>query len=75
MPIEEISVGDNDRLAAKVAQMIGVEYLFILTCIDGVYDKGPAEYEAMFVGSIEDVSSYMEATNDASSLGTGGMLT
>jgi glutamate 5-kinase len=72
---EEIRVGDNDRLAAKVAQMIGAEYLFILTCIDGVYDRDPSEEGAVFVESIEDVSSYMEAASGTSSLGTGGMLT
>ncbi|CAN0471694.1 unnamed protein product, partial [Scytosiphon promiscuus] len=36
---EEIRVGDNDRLAAKVAQMIQADHLVILTCIDGLYDK------------------------------------
>ncbi len=72
---EEIRVGDNDRLAAKVAQMIGAEHLFILTCIDGVYDRDPSEEGAIFVESIEDVSSYMEAASGTSSLGTGGMLT
>ncbi|MFT6806163.1 MAG: glutamate 5-kinase [Glaciecola sp.] len=72
---EEIRVGDNDRLAAKVAQMIGAEYLFILTCIDGVYDRDPSEEGAVFVESIEDVSSYMEAASGTSSLGSGGMLT
>ena len=72
---EEIRVGDNDRLGAKVAQMIGADYLFILTCIDGVYDRDPSEEGAVFVESIEDVSSYMEAASGTSSLGTGGMLT
>ncbi|NQZ87593.1 MAG: glutamate 5-kinase [Colwellia sp.] len=72
---EEIRVGDNDRLGAKIAQMIGAEYLFILTCIDGVYDRDPSEEGAVFVESIEDVSSYMEAASGTSSLGTGGMLT
>lgn len=72
---EEIRVGDNDRLAAKVAQMIGAEYLFILTCIDGVYDRDPSEEGAVFVESIEDVSSYMLAASGTSSLGSGGMLT
>lgn len=71
----EIRVGDNDRLAAKVAQMIGAEYLFILTCIDGVYDRNPSEEGAVFVETIEDVSDYMMAASGTSSLGSGGMLT
>jgi glutamate 5-kinase len=71
----EIRVGDNDRLAAKVAQMIGAEYLFILTCIDGVYDRNPSEEGAIFIETIEDVSDYMMAATGTSSLGSGGMLT
>lgn len=72
---EEIRVGDNDRLAAKVAQMIQAEYLFILTCVDGVYDRDPAEPGAVLVESISDVSEYLEATTGTSVLGTGGMIT
>ena len=55
--------------------MIGAEHLFILTCIDGVYDRDPSEEGAIFVDTIEDVSSYMEAATGTSSLGSGGMLT
>ena len=72
---QEIRVGDNDRLAAKVAQMVGAEYLFILTCVDGVYDRDPAEEGAVLIPVIEDVSDYMEATSGTSSLGSGGMYT
>lgn len=72
---EEIRVGDNDRLAAKVAQMIQAEYLFILTCVDGVYDRDPAEPGAVLIETISDVSKYLEATSGTSAMGTGGMFT
>jgi glutamate 5-kinase len=72
---EEIRVGDNDRLAAKVAQMIQADYLFILTCVDGLYDRDPAEPGAVLVESIDDVSKYLEVTSSTSSLGSGGMFT
>ncbi|MEH6559217.1 MAG: glutamate 5-kinase [Oceanicoccus sp.] len=72
---EEIRVGDNDRLAAKVAQMIQAEYLFILTCVDGVYDRDPAEAGAVLIETISDVSKYLEAASGTSALGTGGMFT
>lgn len=71
----EIRVGDNDRLAAKVAQMIQAEYLFILTCVDGVYDRDPAEEGAKLVHTIDDVSDYMLVASGTSSLGSGGMFT
>jgi glutamate 5-kinase len=72
---EEIRVGDNDRLAAKVAQMIQADYLFILTCVDGLYDRDPAEPGAVLVESIDDVSQYLEVTSGTSNLGSGGMFT
>lgn len=72
---QELRVGDNDRLAAKVAQMIQAEYLVILTSVDGLYDRDPSQEGAQFVETVEDVSEYLEGTNNTSSLGTGGMLT
>lgn len=72
---EELRVGDNDRLAAKVAQMVQAEHLVILTCIDGLYDRNPEEEGAQLVRSIENVSEYLEVATGTSTLGTGGMFT
>ena len=72
---EEIRVGDNDRLAAKVAQMVGAEDFIILTGVDGLFDRNPDDPAAQFVPEVEDVSLYMEATKGKSTLGTGGMAT
>ena len=41
----EIRFGDNDRLAARVAGMIGAELLFLLSDIDGLYSANPREDE------------------------------
>ena len=38
---EEIRYGDNDRLAARVAQMLGADVLVLLSDIDGLYDADP----------------------------------
>ncbi|MCY4065864.1 MAG: glutamate 5-kinase, partial [Rhodospirillaceae bacterium] len=38
---EEIRFGDNDRLAARVAQMAGADVLVLLSDIDGLYDRDP----------------------------------
>ena len=38
---EEIRFGDNDRLAARVGQMIGADLLILLSDIDGLYDRDP----------------------------------
>ena len=72
---EQIRVGDNDRLAAKVAQMVGASDLIILTGVDGLYDRNPDDPEAQFIPEVEDVSDYMDATKGKSTLGTGGMAT
>ncbi|HAW35927.1 MAG TPA: glutamate 5-kinase, partial [Erythrobacter sp.] len=72
---EEIRVGDNDRLAAKVAQMVGADDFIILTGVDGLYDRNPDEPGAQFIPEVDDVSQYMDATKGKSTLGTGGMET
>jgi glutamate 5-kinase len=38
---EEIRYGDNDRLAARVAQMAGADLLVLLSDIDGLYTADP----------------------------------
>ena len=38
---EEIRYGDNDRLAARVAQMVGADLLVLLSDIDGLYSADP----------------------------------
>ncbi|MAP94095.1 MAG: glutamate 5-kinase [Ponticaulis sp.] len=72
---QEIRVGDNDRLAAKVAQMLQAQDLVILTSIDGLYDRNPDEEGAQFVEKVDDVADYLEVTKSTSSLGSGGMMT
>ncbi len=41
----EIKFGDNDRLAARVAQMSSSDLLILLSDIDGLYDKNPHQHE------------------------------
>ncbi len=72
---EEIRVGDNDRLAAKVAQMALAEHLIILTSVDGLYDRDPSEPGARLVEELHDVSEYLSVADGVSALGSGGMLT
>lgn len=72
---EEIRVGDNDRLAAKIAQMVEAESFIILTGVDGLYDRNPDEEGAKLVEEVENVADYVEAASGVSELGSGGMLT
>jgi len=72
---EEIRVGDNDRLAAKIAQMVQADQLIILTCVNGLYTKDPSEPGAELVETLGDVTPYLAVTEGVSNLGSGGMLT
>ena len=72
---EEIRVGDNDRLAAKIAQMVQAQHLVILTTVDGLYDRDPSEPGAKLIEEVTDVAPYLAVTKNKSALGSGGMLT
>ncbi|WP_343600028.1 glutamate 5-kinase [Mycobacterium sp.] len=70
----EIRFGDNDRLSALVAHLVGADALVLLTDIDGLYDcdprKGPARLVAEVSGPA-DLDGVV--TGRGSRLGTGGM--
>lgn len=74
----ELRFGDNDRLAARVAQMVGADLLVILSDVDGLYDQNPREHpNALFQEKITEITEEIEAmAGGAGSLvGTGGMTT
>jgi len=73
--VEELTVGDNDRLSALVATQIGAAQLILLTDIDGVYDADPrANPEAKLLERIPVVTAAMvAAAGGAGARGRGGM--
>ncbi|KLE33844.1 glutamate 5-kinase [Aurantiacibacter luteus] len=74
---EEIRFGDNDRLAARVAQAAGAEAVLLLSDVDGLYDRSPKEPGAALVPRVEGVTPEIVAMADggsSSGLGSGGML-
>lgn len=77
---EEIRYGDNDRLAARVAQMIGADVLVLLSDIDGLYTADPRhDPAARHMPRISQLTPQIEAmaggANAAAGVGTGGMAT
>ncbi|MFK8020312.1 MAG: glutamate 5-kinase [Pseudomonadales bacterium] len=75
---DEIRFGDNDRLAALVANLIYADRLIIMTDQDGLYDSDPrANPEAKLVktGRASDSSLLAKAGESAGALGRGGMRT
>lgn len=73
---DEIRFGDNDKLAARVAQMIQADLLFILSTTDGLYTGNPqTNPHARHIPSVEQITEdFVAIAEDVSSgLSTGGM--
>jgi len=74
----EIRYGDNDRLAARVAQMLGADCLVLLSDVEGLYSADPRRHpDAHFVPEVLRLTDDIEAmaTGSVSSFGSGGMTT
>jgi glutamate 5-kinase len=74
----EIRYGDNDRLAARVASMMGADLLVLLSDVDGLYSAPPAENpEADFFPTVTTITPEIEAMAGEASSGhsRGGMKT
>ena len=74
----EIRYGDNDRLAARVAQMVGADCLVLLSDIDGLYTANPSvDPAAEFIPRVLEITAAIEAMAGgvSSDVGSGGMQT
>jgi glutamate 5-kinase len=74
----EIRYGDNDRLAARVAQMVGADCLVLLSDIDGLYTANPADDpDAEFIARVLEITPAIErmAGGAGTGMGSGGMQT
>ncbi|MEU0496005.1 glutamate 5-kinase [Mycobacterium sp. NPDC006124] len=70
----EIRFGDNDRLSALVAHLVGADALVLLSDIDGLYDADPRKGNARFISEVvgaDDLDGVI--AGGGSRLGTGGM--
>ena len=73
--VEEIILGDNDKLSALVAALIRADLLVIASDIDGVFDKNPHLYpDAKLISEINNIEEARKLVQERDSgLGTGGM--
>jgi glutamate 5-kinase len=74
----EIRYGDNDRLAARVAQMASADCLVLLSDVDGLYTSDPTvDPKATFIPEVTRITREIEtmARGSASDVGSGGMAT
>ena len=75
--VEEIKLGDNDNLSAMIALLMDADFLFILTDIEGLYDKDPRQAaDAKLISKVSSFNKEIEAYagHIPGTLGTGGML-
>ena len=74
----ELEVGENDSLAAIVADIAKADLLIIMSDIDGLYDKDPHTYEdAKLIPVVHEITDEIKALagGAGTKLGTGGMIT
>lgn len=77
---EELRYGDNDRLAARVAQMLAADVLVLFSDVDGLYSADPrTDSAAVRLDRVEAITPAIEAMaggiNQAAGVGSGGMRT
>ncbi len=74
----ELKFGDNDRLAARVAVMLGADTLVLFSDVDGLYDQNPAKYaDAKHIARVDSITPAIlkMGGSAASGLSNGGMVT
>ena len=74
---QEIRFGDNDRLAARVAQAARADAVLLLSDVDGLYDRHPSEPGATLLPAIKGITDEIRAMASpvsGSGMGSGGMI-
>jgi glutamate 5-kinase len=75
--VDEIKVGDNDSLAALVSGCVEADLVVMLTDVEGLFDRSPAEPGAALVHEVPRVTAEIErmAGGAGSERSVGGMVT
>ena len=70
--------GDNDTLAARVAESVGADLLILMSDIDGLYTADPKrDSSATLISEVHEITDEITSLGGSagSSLGTGGLVT
>jgi len=75
--ITELMFTDNDELAGLISAMLNVDFLYILTNVDGIYDGNPADETSSIISEFDINYHHLGkfASNVKSNFGRGGIIT
>lgn len=74
----ELRFGDNDRMAAIVAQMVNADLLILFSDVDGLYNMNPKQHkDAKHIDEVHEITEDVEkmAGGTGSYISSGGMIT
>lgn len=71
--IDELRLGDNDRLAAIVSHLVGASLLVLLTDTSGLFASDPRRGEAEFLAAVDHADEVLDHLRGAGPLGSGGV--
>ena len=75
--VEELKLGDNDRLAAIVSHLVGADMLIMLTDTDGLYSTDPRLGDAEILSAVRHTDQILDevAKGTSGPMGSGGVAT
>lgn len=73
--VEELRLGDNDRLAAIVSHLVGAGLLLILTDTEGLFSADPRLGEAELLSAVRHADDLLDRLSGVGPLGSGGVAT
>jgi glutamate 5-kinase len=73
--VEELRLGDNDRLAAIVSHLVGAGLLLILTDTEGLFSADPRMGEAELLSAVRHADEMLDRLTGVGPLGSGGVAT
>jgi glutamate 5-kinase len=73
--VDELRLGDNDRLAAVVANLIGAGLLLILTDTGGLFSADPRVGDAELLSAVRHTDQILDRLSGSGPFGSGGAAT
>lgn len=71
--VDELRMGDNDRLAAIVSHLVGASLLILMTDTDGLFASDPRLGTAEFLAAVDHADERLDRLSGAGPLGSGGV--